>query len=385
MKVTRVAGVVILCLLVLRSVAQKDTSDDLDLQKMLMPIDSTNIFQEDDQYVWCNSAVKGADGKYHLFYARWSHGKRVLDDDSLNYIFDGFSGWLKYSEIAHAVSENLTGPYRFRNVVYKGDRDPSHWDRYSIHNPQIREFEGKYYLYYIANSFDPDFKLKGANKERLHWLKYNCTQKIGVLVADNLNDLATGKFRRSAVPLMEADNKQTFEVANNPSVTRGPDGKFYMIFKSRKPNVGHMTMWMARSDYPDRSFKIWGEVFTSADLACEDPCLWYDKIRKRFYAVVKYYSNAKKLAPQFGALALVTSVDGMHWEGAKNSLVSLRQLKFKNGEVMELDRLERPFVVTDADGQPLALLAAASQFSPKGAGIPEKGRNSFDVAIPLAR
>lgn len=72
------------------SIAQTPDTDNLDLNKMLTPIDSTNMFMLNDYYVWCNGAIKGEDGKYHLFYARWSHGKRTLDDDSLNRIFDAF-------------------------------------------------------------------------------------------------------------------------------------------------------------------------------------------------------------------------------------------------------------------------------------------------------
>jgi hypothetical protein len=70
---------------------------------------------------------------------------------------------------------------------------------------------------------------------------------------------------------------------------------------------------MATSNQPDGPYKMLGEVFTSSDMACEDPCIWYDKKRKRFYAAVKYYSDSKKLVPQFGALALITSTDGLHW------------------------------------------------------------------------
>src|SRR5687768_18130661 len=55
----------------------------------------------------CSSVIKGEDGKYHMFYSRWSHGKREAGDDSMNYIFNGFKGWCKYSEIAHAVSDKL--------------------------------------------------------------------------------------------------------------------------------------------------------------------------------------------------------------------------------------------------------------------------------------
>lgn len=359
----------------LRGTAQ----DDLNLNQRIGAIDSSNIFSSENYYTWCNSAIKGEDGKYHLFYARWSHGKRALDDDSLNYIFDGFKGWLKYSEIAYAISDNLYGPYKHVKTIIKGDGDTNRWDRYTMHNPQIRQFKGKYYLYYISNSFDPHYTLKNASPDWLHWLKYNCTQKIGVLVANNMQEMVAGQFKRIETPLMQVDNARTFEVTTNPSVCEGPDGTYYMIFKSRKPNVGNMTHWIATSNQPDKPFTIQGEVFTSEEMACEDPCLWYDKKRKRFYAVVKYFSKAQKLVAQFGALALITSKDGLHWEAAAHPLVSKRELTFKNGKTIELAHLERPFVVTDRKGQAIALFAAAAQQAPGKV----QGANTFSVCIPL--
>lgn len=382
-KISHLLLLVLFPCLVFRVAAQPSGSDNLDLNRRLLPIDSSNLFSQNDQYVWCNSTIKGSDGKYHLFYARWPHGQRTLENDPMNSIFDGFRGWLKYSQIAYAVSDSLTGPYRFVKTIIKGDGDPDRWDRFTMHNPQIRSFGGKYYLYYISNSFDPKYELKNAKPEELHWLRYNCTQKIGVLVANSIEDLVAGRFRRVEQPLMQPDNVHTFEVTNNPSVAEGPDRRYYMIFKSRKPNVGNMTHWMAVADRPDAPFTLMNEVFTSADMACEDPCLWYDQDRKRFYAVVKYYSHSGKLVPQFGSLALITSQDGRVWEAAVHPLVSLRQLAFKNGTILPLDRLERPFVVTDQKGQPLALLAAASQKPPAGILNPKAGQNTFSVIIPL--
>lgn len=365
------------------------SQDDLDLQKMMpSEIDSSQIFYSKDYYTWCSSVIKDDDGKFHMFYSRWPHGKHALDDDSLNYIFDGFQGWLKYSEIAYAVADKAEGPYRYVKTILSGSRDAKRWDRFTMHNPQIRKFGDFYYLYYISNSFDSAFAVANSDrntKEWNHWLKYNCTQKIGVLKARTITDLVNGKYERSQQPIMEADGVHTFEVTTNPSVTQGPDGKYYMMYKSRKPNVGNMTLWMARSDTPDGMFKEVAEVFTTPEMACEDPCLWYDKQRKRFYALVKYYSNSGVLAPQFGALALITSVDGMLWTKAAHSLVSLKQLQFKGQRRIDLAHLERPFLLTGKNGQPQAIFAAASINEPgkvKTAKV-DFASNTFNVCFKL--
>src|SRR6476469_158932 len=98
--------------------------------------------------------IKVEDGKYHMFYSRWPHGKRPLDDDSMNYIFDGFRGWNKYSEIAYAISDKIGGPYKYVKTILRGDGDKKRWDRFTMHNPLIRKFGQYYYLYYISNSYD---------------------------------------------------------------------------------------------------------------------------------------------------------------------------------------------------------------------------------------
>jgi len=363
--------------------------DDLNMNEWIGRVDSSDFFIQKDYYVWCSTVIKGADGKFHMFYSRWPHGKRALDDDSMNYIFDGFRGWNKYSEIAYAVSDNIYGPYKYVKTILKGDGDKNKWDCYTMHNPQVRKFGSYYYLYYISNSYDSTLKFdnpKFTNEWR-HWLQYNATQKIGVIKFKSFNDLLKGKFSKPPAPLMKPDSINTFEVTTNPTVIQGPDKKFYMLYKSRKPNVGNMTFWMAVSDKPDRDFKLASEVFTDADMSCEDPCLWYDRNRKRFYAAVKYYSNSKKIISQFGALALITSADGLHWKAANHSLISLRELNMSNGHTIVLSHLERPFMVTDKNGQPTALFAAASVNEPTEGDVknvsPEN--NTFIVCIPLKK
>lgn len=356
----------------------------------MMPseIDSTQIFLSKDYYTWCSSVIKGDDGKYHMFYSRWPHGMHALTDDSLNYIFDGFQGWLKYSEIAYAVADRAEGPYHYVQTILKGDGNANRWDRYTMHNPQVRKFGNFYYLYYISNSFDSAFAVNNSSsnsKDWNHWLKYNCTQKIGVIKASSIEALVGGNYEKPAAPIMQADNVHTFEVTTNPSVTQGPDGKYYMMYKSRKPNVGNMTLWMAQCDTPDGIFKEIAEVFTTPEMACEDPCLWYDKTRKRFYALVKYYSNSKVLAPQFGALALITSSDAMNWQAAKHSVVSLKQLQFKGQSRIDLAHMERPFLLTGKKGEPQAIFAAATINEPgkiKTADV-DFNYNSFIVCFKL--
>jgi len=368
--------------------AQVTSSDDLDLSTRLRPIDSSNILIDPGYYTWCGSAIRGEDGRYYLFYSRWPHGPRTTDDDSLNRIFNGFRGWQKYSEIAIAVSDRPTGPYHHVKTILKGEFEKDRWDRYTFHNPQVNFFEGRYYLYFISNGFTDDMHFtKPLSREQLHWYKYNCTQRIGVASSPDIKGFLEGTFRRKSDYLMKPDSIRTWEVTVNPSVTRGPDGRYYMMYKARKPDLGHMTFWMAVAPRPEGPFTHFSEVSTSAELACEDPYLWYDGQRRRFYAIAKYFSRTGTLAPEFGSLVLLTSTDGRDWLSARHPLVSLRRLRFKDGHETTLAHLERPFLLFDSRGRMQALFAAASvrnPFNNISAHVPPD-ENTFNVGIPLGR
>jgi len=368
--------------------AQRGTSEDLDLSTRLRPVDSSNILIDPGHYTWCGSAIRGEDGRYYLFYSRWPHGPRTTDDDSLNRIFNGFRGWQKYSEIAVAVSDRPAGPYRHLKTILKGDFSAERWDRYTFHNPQVNRFNGRYYLYFISNGFNDNMRFtRQLTTEQLHWYKYNCTQRIGVASSPDIAGFLDGSFRRKPEHLIMPDSVRTWEVTVNPSVTKGPDGRFYMMFKSRKPDLGHMTFWMAVAPTPEGPFTHYSEVSTSADMACEDPYLWYDSRRRRFYAIAKYFSRTGSLAPEFGSLVLLTSKDGRDWKAATHSLVSLRRLRFKDGHETTLAHLERPFLLFDRKGRMLALLAAASVRNPynnTSVNVPPD-ENTFNVHIPVGR
>ena len=356
--------------------AQKQRQDDLNFENRLLPVDSANIFISTNYYTWCGSAVKGEDGKYYLFYSRWPHGQRKADDDSLNRIFNGFKGWQKYSEIALAVSLKPEGPYKHLKTILKGGSGEDRWDKYTYHNPQINCFNGRYYLYFISNSFNPNMKFsKSLSNEQLQWYKYNCTQRIGVASANSMAEFLDGSFRKNPDYLVMPDSVRTWEVAVNPSVTQGPDGRYYMMYKSRKPDLGHMTFWMAVAPTPEGPFVHYSEVFSNSEMACEDPFLWYDKKRKRFYAIAKYFSRTGHLVPEFGALALLSSVDGKQWTAANHPLVSLRELKFSNGNTVKLAHLERPFLLFDKKGRMQTLFAAAA--------VKDPYKNQLDLIDPL--
>ncbi len=361
--------------------------EDLDLytNASQVKISNENILQHDDYFTWGGSVIKGKDEKYHMFYARWPHGSVGRKDTVADKVFLGFKGWLKYSEIAYAVADKAEGPFKYVKSLIQSSGDSASWNCFNAHNPHIKRFNGKIYLYYIANN-----PLVNKEAKQNIWMKYVGEQRIGLVKANTIKELINGNFEISSEALVVPDNDKTFHRAVNPSVTQAPNGKFLMMYKSssKKDGHGHMTHWIAQADKPEGPFKLVGSVFTDAEYSAEDPYFWYDKKRNKFYAIVKDFSNSGKLTKQFGALALITSDNGINnWHPAVNSLVSLRQFVNNDEDTIMLAHLERPQLLLDEDGQALVLYAAASEKSPFKVPDPVKSgkpaHNTFNVHIKL--
>jgi len=137
-----------------------------DFAVMLQPVPLTAKRADTNYNLWCGSAVKGDDGKYHLFYSRWS---RAL----------GHKAWVTHSEVAHAVSDSPFGPWTHRDLALP-PRGTNFWDGSCTHNPTVLRNGGKFSLYYMGNYGD------GVVREPLNGEHRN-PQRIGVAVAGSPN------------------------------------------------------------------------------------------------------------------------------------------------------------------------------------------------------
>src|SRR3954466_4923732 len=89
------------------------------LKEVLKPAVKSGGFKMDGYILWCPSVIK--DGNtYHMFASRWPEQY-------------GLAGWTTYSEIVHATSQKLTGPYTFKEVVIQ--KREGFWDNDRAHNP----------------------------------------------------------------------------------------------------------------------------------------------------------------------------------------------------------------------------------------------------------
>ena len=71
----------------------------------LLPIRENSGYREPDKWVWCGSAVEEPGKCFHLYAARWRKDYPMLE------------GYVLFSEIVHAFSENIEGPYHFVEKV----------------------------------------------------------------------------------------------------------------------------------------------------------------------------------------------------------------------------------------------------------------------------
>ncbi|WP_232829204.1 alpha-L-fucosidase [Aureibaculum luteum] len=341
-----------ICYFFLFTIMAQKKEDDLYLYDRFQPIAKENIFNTPNFYNWGGSIIKDKKGKYHLFYSRW---KKEY----------GFLGWLTHSEVAHATAKNPTGPWKYRETVLKG-RGEGFWDAITAHNPKIKYFEGKYYLYYIAtnlgvNNYTEQDLIETAKTGYNHanWKILRPNQRTGVAVSNSLN----GIWVRQDKPLIEPSGPIT-TLTVNPAIERGKDGNYYLIVKGDKPNETRFirNQAVAVSNRPDRGFVIQDNPVIDY-LDTEDMSVWFDKNRERYYGV--FHTN--------GFIGLITSENGLDWEKATEYVLKLKEIEQNDGTLIKPDRMERPFIYHE-NGEPVLLMVTV-----------KKDDESYSVFIPIEK
>ena len=335
----------------------------VDFRQVMMPVPRTAVFQMDGYLVWCGTITRADDGLYYLLFSRWP----------AEY---GHYAWVTHSEVACAVSDSPLGPFRFLRVVL-GGRGGDHWDATTVHNPTVIRADGKYYLYYMGTRGVSTFSGK-PSMEDPNWWEYRNNQRVGVAVADH----PAGPWQRFDRPCLDVTPGSFDHLAtNNPSVTRGPNGYFLMVYKAiadgPMPRGGGVVCGVAIARNPLGPFvKQPMPIMVNPEegWSVEDPFIWYQD--DRFLALVKdfhgYYTKHGK-----HTVALFSSADGVNWSVAEHPYAFGLSLMWADGERQGLLCLERPQVLIE-DGRPTVLSCAAV------ADTDTEKAHSFIVHIPLA-
>lgn len=332
------------------SILAQNSNDDLKFSDNLQALSEENIFKTEGYYNWCSSIIKGDDDQYHMFYSRWQKKYK-------------FTGWLTHSEVAYAVADSPTGPWKYKETVLKGRRNGK-WDAITAHNPKIKYFEGKYYIYYCSTNLgDKEFTEEElvetceTGYSHPNWKILRPNQRTGVAVSNSIN----GPWKRMDQPLIEPSGPIT-TLTVNPAIERGKDGKYYLIVKGDKPNETRFirNQAIAISDTPIGPFEIQAKPVIDY-LDTEDVSMWYDKKRDYFYGVFHAHTF----------IGMVSSRDGINWDKATEYELMKKSIPLRNGESIKPDRMERPFIFCE-NSEPKVLSLAV-----------KKGDESFIVFVPI--
>lgn len=356
-----------------------------------------SVLNDPDRFVWGASVIKGDDNKYHMLYSTWECG------DSMPRFTDS---WVLHSKIAYAVSDYPDRDFKFRKVVLQGRRlegDSTAWDAQMVHNPHIKRFNNKYYLYYGGGK-DPGKQPEGSKGELVN--KRNRVQQnqcIGVIEFNSFEDLAEGNYKRFDTPVLsprtrvKPDNivepspegtkaKPDNIIVVNPSVVQRPsDGKYLLYFKGNFYNPGWRGVHgVAIADSPTGPFTATDHfVFDIRNqdgtiASGEDPYVWYHNNHKKFYAVLKDFTG--RITEGKPGLAILESEDGISWTKPENSFFMKKQVVLNNSDTIHVKHLERPQLILDKNGNPLVLYAACSIVD---IGSRTDGA-SFNIHIPFS-
>jgi hypothetical protein len=299
-----------------------------------------HVLSDENYFVWCVTALRWTDGKIHAYYSRWP--KKYA-----------WRGWRTRSEIAHAVADSPEGPFRTIGTVLSC-RNPGGWSGINAHTPSVRVINGKIHIYFVANKIGEFYK--GTPEQPLpsdEWLNDNMrsvhlSQRIVVAVADK----PEGPFVTSDKPVFTP--KPPFkDVVCNPAVVEH-NGKCIMIIKGddARHEKPFRMQCVAIADNPLGPFEQVDKPILE-DVSTEDACIWYDKKRGQFRSVVHVLYEPR--------LVQLVSDNGLDWRKAEPFLFMRKEFTMSDGSIWKPDRVERPFVLTDANGTPEWLYVGTKQ------------------------
>jgi lysophospholipase L1-like esterase len=303
-------------------------SDNPLLEKLGLP-KSAGGFTRKGYHLWDPSIVKVGD-TWHMFASCWPRDSEPTEDQPNP--FDSFLNW-KQSYVIRAVSKDLLGPYEYvEDVIHP--RPGKFFDSSGCHNPKITFHKGTYYLYYLGIPA---------------W-------KSGVAVSDSVE----GPWKRQ-------DDWCT--PANNPALWIHEEGSVYGVGKVKVPNPKYPgsrkfneLFHYIQAFRADSIFGPYTKLHEPKANALpenyenEDPCLWYDG--EHYHMIITdLHGFATGLDKAF---TYYTSKDGLKFKlVSKEPLMApARPIRFDDGSEVKFQRVERPNIVLNEEGDVIALLAA---------------------------
>ncbi|MCI9273472.1 MAG: glycosyl hydrolase family 43 [Clostridiales bacterium] len=333
----------------------------------LLPAVKNGGFFKEDLMIWCGSVIKGEDGRFHMFASSWN---RTM----------GFGNqWLFNSQVVRASSDTPEGPFHLEQVVLPR-RGREFFDGMSTHNPYIREWNGRYYLYYMGTTYggpipqheeeiSPERSLEVWNKKR-----------IGLAVSESV----FGPWKRRDEPLLEPRDCSHWDctITSNPAAAILPNGNTYLLYKSRSYANATLKIGVAYADHPQGPFRRLTEdplfSFQNPNYHLEDPYLWFEDGKFRLLIKDDFKNQSGGICGEWGAGLYGESMDCIHWSFAEQPKAYSRTVTWDDGSVTTQCNLERPFLLLQ-DGRPTHLYLAT------GNGTnPYQSTWTWNIVMPLA-
>jgi len=201
----------------------------------VLPRYTDNGLEDMEWSYWGGNALKGADGKYHLFVCRWREDSRK-----------GHMEWPR-SLVVHALSDDPLGPYRVQETIGKG------------HNPEIFQLEDGRYVIYVYKGYYLSDKLEGP------W------------------EYARFDFDPRGKPIIEG--------LSNLSFARRHDGSMLMVCRGGG-------IWISDTGISPYRQVSMESVYPKVEGRFEDPVLWrthiqYHMVVNDWYGRIAYYLRSK--------------------------------------------------------------------------------------------
>ena len=272
------------------------------LKDKMKPAVKNGGFKMAGYILWCPSVIKV--GKtYHMFASRWPEEY-------------GLAGWTKYSEIVRATSDNLYGPYEYKEVVIQ--KREGYWDNDRAHNPKIVKTGNTFVLYYISS----------ANETGYAW-----------------SNSITGPWKRVDSLPMPFSNPA-------PLVRKG--GSIYVFGRKAVNDIRIAQVYTAPAFNTKYTLLNEGKNSLPAKNQLEDPTIWWASNQ---YNVI--LSDFRADATGIGkAGAQYYSTDGIEYKLVSKAPVYTKTVDYDDGSSFTFRRRERPFVYVNEKGKVTAFFTS---------------------------
>ena len=144
-----------------------------------------------------------------------------------------------------------------------------------------------------------------------------------------------------------------------------PDGKTYMIYKSRAAQDKPLQLGIAVADAPDGKFTRLSDKpileFDDENAYVEDPFLWYDAKRKKFCLITKddVREGGHGVTGAWGNGFYAESDNCIDFTIGADPTVYTREVTWADRTTTLQGNLERPSVLFDENGNPTHIFCAS--------------------------